>query len=121
MKTIKKERKENARRFYETLMDEPWSRAAIVVKKCGSTTNPNINRTQFIAVPCGMSYGHGVVIAESSVLGIEGCFVELINFIKGGIRQKTYYEDGFDKWLEETMGFSIIYNDGLVIMLQRIQ
>lgn len=119
MRTTKKERKENARQFYTVFMNGCSSKAAIVVKRYDSTTNPNINKVQFLAVPSGLAYGNPVVIAESNTFGIEGCFIEFIGFIKGGIRQKSYFEDGFNEWLEEELGCWISYKDGLVFMLER--
>ena len=59
-----------------------------------------------------------VIIAESNVLGIEGCFIELLEFVKPCV-QETYYEDGFNEWLKETYGFEITYKDGLVFMLEK--
>lgn len=119
MRTNKKERRQNARQFYSVFMNGCSTKAAIVVKRNDSTSNPYVNRVQFLAVPSGLAYGNPVVIAESSVLGIEGCFIELIDFIKGGIRQTTYHEDGFNEWFEEVLGCRITYKDGLVFMLER--
>lgn len=119
MRTTKKERKNNAKQFYAAFMNGCSTKAAIVVKRYDSTTNPNVNRVQFLAVPSGLAYGNPVVIAESNALGIEGCFIEFIGFIKGGIKQKTYFEDGFNEWLEENVGCRISYKDGLVFMLDR--
>lgn len=58
-----------------------------------------------------------LVIAES-VIGITGCFIELLDNIKPGV-QKMYYDDGFNDWLEKTYNFRITYKDGLVFMLER--
>ena len=119
MRVSKKDREKNARQFYRTFIDGCSNKAAIVVQRNNSTTNPNVNRVQFMAVPSSLAYAEPVVIAESSTHGIEGCFIELIGFIKGGIVQKTYYEDGFNEWLKETCGFEITYKDGFVFMLER--
>lgn len=118
MRISAKERKENAKQWYQRFMNGYDTKNAIVIKRNDSTTNPNVNRTQFFS--CN-TYGTPVVIAESSVLGIEGCFIELIESIKGGIRQITWFENGFKEWLEETTGLIITYNDGFVIMIEREQ
>lgn len=118
MRISKKEREKNARQFYENFVNGFSDKAAIVVRRYDSTTNPNVNRVQFLAVISGTSYGEPNVIAESSTLGIEGCFMELFGFLKGG-KQTTYYEDGFNKWMKETYGFEITYKDGLVFMLEK--
>ena len=119
MRISKKERKENARKFYNMFMNSNCNKAAIVVQRTESKTNPNINRCQFLAVPSTLAFMENpVIIAESNVLGIEGCFIELLEFIKPCV-QKTYYEDGFNEWLKETYGFEITYKDGLVFMLEK--
>lgn len=119
MRISKKERKENAIKFYNMFMNSNCNKAAIVVDRTESKTNPNINRFQFLAVPSTLGFMEKpVVIAESNVLGIEGCFMELLEFIKP-CRQKTYYEEGFNKWLMETYGFEITYRDGFVFMLEK--
>lgn len=117
-RTSIKDRRTNARQWYQRFVNGYDTKNAIVIKRSKSTVNPNINRTQFYS--CN-TYGTPIVIAESETFGIEGCFIELIEFIKGGIRQKTWFEDGFKEWLEETTGLIITYNDGLVIMLEREQ
>lgn len=119
MRISKKERKENAERFYKTFMNSNCNKAAIVVQKTESKTNPNINRCQFWAVPSTLAYMEApIIIAESNVLGVEGCFIEFLESIKPCI-QKTYYEDGFNEWLKKTYGFEITYKDGLVFMLEK--
>ena len=50
MRTNQKERAENARKFYSIFMDGNCDKAAIVVNRIESS-NPNINRCQFVAVP----------------------------------------------------------------------
>lgn len=66
-----------------------------------------------------LAYGNPVVIAES-INGIEGCFVELLGFIKENcIQNKKYWDDGFNEWLKKTYGFRISYKDGLVFMLKK--
>lgn len=113
MRTTKKERKENANKFYNSFIGGNCKNAAIVVKRFDSSSNPNINRCQFWAVVPPLT----LVIAES-VMGINGCFSELLGNIKPGV-QKTYYEDGFNDWLEKTYNFRITYKDGLVFVLER--
>lgn len=120
MRISKKERKENAKRFYSMFINSNCNKAAIVVKRTESKTNPNINRCQFLAVASTLAFMENpVIIAESNVLGIEGCFIELLDFIKPCIQRKTYYEDGFNDWLMETYGFEITYKDGFVFMLEK--
>ena len=52
-------------------------------------------------------------------MGVEGCWMEFIRSILGGIHQKTYFEDGFKEWLSETLGFAITYYDGMVFIIER--
>lgn len=119
MRISKKERKENARRFYNMFMNGNCKKVAFVVERTESKVNPNIVKCQFLAVPSTLAFMENpVIIAESNVLGIEGCFMELLEFIKP-CRQKTFYEDGFNKWLMETYGFEITYKDGLVFMIEK--
>ena len=98
MRTTKKERKENANKFYNSFIGGNCKNAAIVVKRFDSSSNPNINRCQFWAVVPPLT----LVIAES-VIGITGCFIELLENIKNikPGEQKMYYEDGFNDWLEK--------------------
>ena len=120
MRISKKERKENAGRFYNIFMNSNCTQAAIVVERTESKINPNISRCQFLAVPSTLAFMENpVIIAESNILGIEGCFMELLDFIKPCKQRKTYYEDGFNKWLMETCGFEITYKDGFVFMLEK--
>ena len=118
MRVSKKDREKNAKQFYQVFMNGCSNKAAIVVQRNDSTTSPNVNRVQFLAVPSSLAYGEPVVIAESTTHGIEGCFIELLGFIKSGA-QKTYYEDGFNEWLKDTYGFEITYKDGFVFMLEK--
>jgi hypothetical protein len=120
MRISKKERKENAKKWYQIFMNSNCNKSAIVVKRYESTTNPNVHRVQFLAVASTLAFTEEpIIIAESNVLGIEGCFMELVEFIKGGIIQKTYFEYGFNEWLMETMNFEITYKDGLVFMFEK--
>ena len=121
MRTSKKERKENAVKFYNMFMNSNCNKAAIVVERKESKTNPNVNRCQFLAVPSTLAFKEKpVIIAESNILGIGGCFMELLDFIKPCKQRKTYYEDGFNEWLKKTYGFEITYKDGLVFMLEKV-
>ena len=118
MRVSKEERKNNARQFYQIFMNGYCNKAAIVVQRNESITNPNVNRVQFLAVLSSLSYGKPVVIAESATCWIEGCFMELLSSIKN-VKQRMYFEDGFDNWLKDTYGFEIIYKDGFVFMLEK--
>ena len=114
----KKERKENALRFYNSLRNSSSKKVAIVIERKESA-NPNINRCRFYAVPPTTWLGNGPILIADSVLGIEGCFIELLGNIKS-CPQKTYWEEGFSDWLNKEYGFRITYNDGFVIMLEKI-
>lgn len=118
-RTTKKERKENANRFYNMFMNGNYRQAAIVVERAESS-NPNINRCRFIAVPSTLAYMENPIVIAESVLGITGCFMELLDNIKPrrGM-EKTYFDDEFNNWLEETYKFRITYKDGLVFMLEK--
>ena len=115
-RTTKKERKANANSFYHLLSGGYSQKAAIIIQRQESKTNPCINRCQFIT-----SHVNGpaseVVIAES-LDGVAGCFRELISNIYGAIPQINYFEDGFKAWLRKTCHMDITWNDGLVIMLE---
>ena len=117
-KPTKKERKKNAEQFYNMFMSGCCNKTAIVAQKCVST-NPNINKVQFMAVPSPLSYGTPVIIAESN-FGLTGCFAELLKNIHPEIMQeKSYFDDGFNEWLEENYHFRITYKDGFVFFLER--
>ena len=95
MRITKKERKKNASQFYNMFMNGSCNKAAIVAQKCVST-NPNINKVQFMAVPSSVGCGSPVVIAESN-FGLTGCFAELLRNIYPEIPQeKSYSDDGFN-------------------------
>ena len=120
MRITKKERKVNANKFYRTFMESNCKQAAIVVQRFESS-NPNINRCQFLAVTSTLAFGEKpIVIAESS-FGIAGCFEEMLQSIRDiePLRRKSYWDDGFNEWLEETYKFRITYKDGLVFMFER--
>lgn len=81
---------------------------------------PNINRCQFFAVLFTLAFMENpIIIAESNISGIEGCFMVLLDFIEPCKQRKTYYEEGFNKWPMETYGFEITYKDGFVFMLEK--
>ncbi len=86
MRITKKERKKNAEQFYNMFMSGCCNKTAIVAQKCVST-NPNINKVQFMAVPSPLSYGTPVIIAESN-FGLTGCFAELLKNIHPEIIQE---------------------------------
>lgn len=114
-RTTKAERKKYAKLFHQYL----WNgiqKAAIVIERQDSKSNPNIHRVQMITQQVNGPASH-VVIAES-VSGIAGCFHELIESIYGNIPQKNYFEDGFKDWLRKTCHMNITWNDGLVIMVE---
>ena len=113
-RTNKEERKANARYFYQSLQTN--RRMAVVIDRHDSTSNPYVNRTQLLAV-AGTMKGTPVVIAESSSLGVEGCFIELLQNIKD-IPQTTMYENGFATWLKKNYGIVVTYNDGFVMIFE---
>lgn len=115
-RTTLKERKENAKAFYQYLWNGGAQKAAIVVLRQDSKTNPNIHRVQFITSHTN-SPTSNVVIAES-VDGISGCFRELISNIHGDIPQINYFDDKFRSWLRKICHMDIVWNDGLVIMVE---
>ena len=53
MRTNKKERKENANEFYNSFIGGNCKNAAIVVKRFDNSSNPNINRCQFVSAFMG--------------------------------------------------------------------
>lgn len=80
-RTTKKERKENANRFYNMFMNSNCNQAAIVVERTESS-NLNINRCRFIAVPSTLAFMENPRVIAESVSGITGCFMELLDNIK---------------------------------------
>ena len=99
-------------------MNGSCDEAAIVAQKIVST-NPNINKVQFMCVLYSVSYGTPVVIAESN-FGLTGCFAELLQNIHPEISQeKSYFDDGFNDWLERNYHFRITYKDGFVFLFSR--
>ena len=116
MRISKKERQKNAKQFYNMFMNGCNTKTAIVANRM-SSSNPHVSRCQFLVVPT-FGWGDAIVIAESN-LGVEGCFMELFGFIKPELTQKTYFEEGFDKWMKENFQCRITYKDGFVFMIER--
>lgn len=113
-RTTKEERAKNARQFYALLQN--YKKAAIVIERNESTSNPYVNRVRFLTV-VGSSSGEPMVIAESPSLGMDGCFIELFQSL-GSSRQVTMYEDGFSDWLRKSFHIRITYNDKYVMMFE---
>ena len=82
--TTKKERKENARNFYQLFKNYKENRACIVVNRNSS------GRTQFLVVPGCLNTGNPVVVAEDASLGVEGCWMEFIRSILGRMYSKRH-------------------------------
>lgn len=118
-KVGKKERKVNAKEFYSLLQNGNCNRVAIVVRKIDSS-NVNYCRCQFLSVISNVAWGNAKVIAESK-FGVEGCFNELLSNLYPKIKQVSYYDDAFGEWLEKFYHCKIVYKDGLVYMLERVQ
>ncbi len=114
MRTTKKEREKNAREFYQMFMNGNYCQAAIVVNRIKRST---INRCQFLTVKSSLAYMENPVMIAESIMGISGCFYELLSFLKFSEQQKNYFDDDFNNWLEKNYNFKIIYKDGLVFML----
>lgn len=117
MRTTKKERRENAIKFYTTFMNGNCNKAAIVVQRYESS-NPNISKCRFWTVPSSLGFMEGPMVIAESTFGIEGCFIELLESIKSCV-QKTYHENGFNEWLKKEYQFEITYKDGLVFLLEK--
>ena len=117
MRTTKKERQENARKIHYALMQCNY-KIAVVVNRTDSS-NPNVSRCQFLAVNPLSGSNKPIILAESN-LGITGCFIEFISSFYDGV-QKDYFEEDFYNWLAKTLHFRITYNDGYIIMLERVQ
>ncbi len=113
-RTTRKERKQNAKEFYQYL--GYTDKAAIVILKQESKSNPNVRRVQFVTSKVNGPASQ-VVIAES-VDGIAGCFYELVESLCGNIPQMGCFKDGFKDWLKETCRLNITFNDGLVILVE---
>ena len=115
MRINAKERKENARKWYLSLLYGCNSKSAVVIKKYESQ-NPNINRVQLLA--CN-TIGTPVVVAES-IHGVDGCLYELFQNIRRLGIVRNYHENGFSEWLIENFKLYLTYNDGMVLMFERI-
>ena len=117
MRTTKKERQENARKIYYALMHGSYKKIAVLVNRENSS-NPNVQRCQFLAVNPLSGSDKPVIFAESN-FGMSGCFIEFISSYYNEV-QKNYFEDNFDEWLSKTLHFRITYNDGYILMLERL-
>lgn len=108
MRINAKERKRNARQWYQLLTNGSNTTAAVAVKR-------NIFRVQLLA--CN-TLNTPVVIAES-VDGVSGCLYELFQNIKKASEISIYPEDDFADWLYKNYQLRMTYNDGLVLMFER--
>ena len=117
MRTTKKERQKNARKIHYALMHCNYNKIAVVVNRTDSS-NPNVSRCQFLAVNPLSSINKPIILAESTS-GITGCFIEFISSFYDGV-QKEYFEVDFNNWLAKTLHFRITYDDGYIIMLERV-
>ena len=118
MRTTKKERQENSRKIHCALMQGNYNKIAVVVNRIDSS-NPNVSRCQFLAVNPLSGSDKPIIFVESN-LGITGCFIEFISSFYDGV-QKDYFEEDFHNWLAKTLHIRITYNDGYIIMLERVQ
>lgn len=112
MRITKKERNENARRFYRTFMDSSCNEAAIVAWRNGA-------KCQFLAVPSYLAFGEAPLIIAESNSGIDGCFKEFLDAVNHKPIIKSYFDDGFNNWLSKEYSFWIGYRDGFVFMLEK--
>ena len=117
MRTTKKERQKNARKIRHALMQGNYNKIAVVVNRTDSS-NPNVSRCQFLAVNPLSGSNKPIIFAESN-LGIAGCFIEFISSFYDGV-QKDYFEVDFNNWLAKTLHFRVTYDDGYIIMLERV-
>lgn len=113
MRTTKQERKENARNFYYALLHNCY-KIAVIVKRDSS----EFRRCQFLVAKSLIGNNKPIVIAESNE-GVSGCFAEFISNNFDGI-QKAYLGNDFNIWLMKELHIKISYDDGYVIMLERI-
>ena len=109
-RTTKKERNENARIMYQTLMNS--GKQAVLIER-GTGQN---NSCQFKAVV--FKGEEPRVIASGRNLGAEECFIELFDALGAG-RQVTMFEQGFNEWVYKTFKFRITYNDGMIMIFER--
>ena len=117
-RTKKSDRQKNARQFYQTLKDGYATRAVVVVEKRDPTSNSNLSRTRFWAVT-GNTIGSPDIIAESSILGKEGCWAEFTEAVLGKKAPMGYYDNGFKEWLSKNLGLRITYDDGFAYILEK--
>ena len=106
MTNKKPERRKHALQFYNAFMRSEKKKTAVVIEK-------EAHCCKLVTIISGIP----TVIAKSS-MGIEGCFMELLENIHS-CPQKTYYEKGFREWLEEIYRLRIIYEDELVILFEK--
>lgn len=136
MRTNKKERKYNAREFYDFIKSSyRYNSFAIIFEKNYSKTNPNIIRTQMIATNPSFDEKLPCVIAESN-LGYSNCFYEFLknvgikNFSIDDILEILHIgstimtEHDKEVWnkrkeLENQLGFEIRIIDNYVMLLER--
>ena len=136
MRTNKKERKYNAREFYDFIKSSyRYNSFAIIFDKNYSKTNPNIIRTQMIATNPSFDEKLPCVIAESN-LGYANCFYEFLenvgikNFSIDDILEILHIgstimtEHDKEVWnkreeLENQLGFEIRIIDNYVMLLER--
>lgn len=115
--TTQEERTDNARKFYQLLNRHKENRACVIVNRNSS------GRTQFTVAPGRLSLDDSTFVAEPLIIadndGVVGCWKEFIESVMGEIPQKEYTERGFNKWLDETMGFSIAFCIGTAFVLDR--
>lgn len=112
MRVSKRQRDANARKFYALLGDGNHNKAAILVHRV-----QNSNKCQFITGFLGLE----AVLAESS-LGYTECFMEFLSAIKAvkPCETKTMHDEEFLAWLFSNYRLRISYNDGLIMMLERV-
>jgi len=114
----KKERISNARKFYNMFMFSNCNKAAVVIKHVESS-NPNINRIQFWAVPSTVAFMEGPVIIAESKLGVQGAFTEFLDSINPVRPSLNYFDNNFNDRLKKHYKFRITYNDGFVMMFEK--
>lgn len=102
----KKERISNARKFYNMFMFSNCNKAAVVIKHVESS-NPNINRIQFWAVPSTVAFMEGPVIIAESKSGIQGAFAEFLDSINPVNPSLDYFNDNFNDRLKNITNFEL--------------
>ena len=114
----KKERIANARKFYNVFMSSNCNKVAVVIKHVESS-NPNVIRIQFWAVPSTVAFMEGAVIISESKSGIQGAFAEFLDSINPVNPSLDYFNDNFNDRLKKHYKFRITYNDGFVMMFEK--